>query len=193
MQKRDKILLSIGALECLLLLAWLHFQRERAFPPPKPLPVSVADVLDPTAPMFGNPKAPFTLVEFGDYQCPACRDIYPWVESLCRQHADKLRFQFRQFPLTLIHPLAYQAALVAETARIQGRFWQIHALLYQRPLAQTLAKLSQKISPMAKKLVAKDIATANLLKLNYTPTFLLCLPNGRVVVLSVPQQATAYF
>ncbi|CEK17991.1 DsbA family protein [Chthonomonas calidirosea] len=192
MQKRDKILLSIGALECLLVLVWLHFKAQTAFPPPKPLPVSATDVFDPKAPVLGNPRAPFTLVEFGDYECPACRYMYAQVERFCRSHADRLRFQFRQFPLTEIHPLAYRAALVAETARLQGRFWQVHALLYQQPLEQTLAKLSQKIDPRAKKLLAEDIAATNRLKLNHTPTFLLCLPDGRVLSLTVPQQAETY-
>lgn len=72
-----------------------------------------------------------TIVEYGDYQCPYCRQAYPVVKQLLADHADQVRLVFRNFPLTDLHPEALNAAVVAEFAAEGGKFWQAHDLLYQ--------------------------------------------------------------
>lgn len=79
----------------------------------------------------GPDDAPVTLVEYGDYQCPFCGRAHPMVEALIRQLGEQLRFCFRHFPLTTVHPLAQQAAEAAEAAGAQGRFWEMHDLLFE--------------------------------------------------------------
>src|SRR5882724_3595546 len=74
----------------------------------------------------GLPDAPMTLVEYGDYQCPYCGAAYPVVKQLQRHFGKRLRFVFRNFPLTQAHPYALIAAEAAEAAALQGKFWQMH-------------------------------------------------------------------
>ena len=79
----------------------------------------------------GNQKAAVTFVEYGDYECPACGDAYPMIKAIQEQMGDKMRFIFRNFPLNQAHPHAKGAALAAEAAGKQGKFWEMHDLLYE--------------------------------------------------------------
>ena len=79
----------------------------------------------------GPIDAPLTLVEYGDYQCPYCGAAYPVVKRLQKTLGKKLRFVFRNFPLTQIHPYALIAAEAAEAAALQGKFWEMHDLLFE--------------------------------------------------------------
>jgi protein-disulfide isomerase len=79
----------------------------------------------------GPADAPVTLVEFGDYQCPYCGAAYPFVKRVQRALGVKLRFIFRNFPLTEAHPFAMVAAEAAEAAALQGKFWEMHDILYE--------------------------------------------------------------
>jgi protein-disulfide isomerase len=79
----------------------------------------------------GPESAPVTLVEYGDYECPYCGAAYPIVKEVQRRMGDRLRFVFRNFPLTEIHPHAGHAAEAAEAAAAQGRFWEMHDHLYE--------------------------------------------------------------
>jgi protein-disulfide isomerase len=79
----------------------------------------------------GGGAARVTLVEYGDYQCPFCGQAYPLVKAIQRQMGSSLRFVFRNFPLTNAHPFAEAAAEAAEAAASQGRFWEMHDLLYE--------------------------------------------------------------
>ena len=85
----------------------------------------------------GRPDAAVTLVEYGDYECPYCGAAYPIVKQIQRQMVDRLRFVFRNFPITTSHPHAEVAAEAAEAAGAQGRFWEMHDRLFenQRHLA----------------------------------------------------------
>lgn len=78
----------------------------------------------------GPPDARVTLVEYGDFECPFCGRAYPELKRLLKQLGSKVRFVFRHFPLTEEHPHAQHAAEVAEAAAAQGRFWEMHDLLY---------------------------------------------------------------
>lgn len=78
----------------------------------------------------GPETAPVTLEEFGDFQCPPCGRMHPVVEQLKKDYGGRLRFVFRQFPLQQIHKNAFTAARAAEAAGMQGRFWEMHDLIF---------------------------------------------------------------
>ena len=79
----------------------------------------------------GPADAAVTLVEYGDYECPYCGAAYPIVKELQAHMGDRLRFVFRNFPISTSHPHAEQAAEAAEASAAQGRFWEMHDLLYE--------------------------------------------------------------
>jgi len=79
----------------------------------------------------GPDVAPVTLVEYGDYQCPYCGAAYPIIKNVQSRMGNRLRFVFRNFPISTSHPDAELAAEAAEAAAAQGRFWEMHDLLYE--------------------------------------------------------------
>jgi len=83
----------------------------------------------------GPQDAPVTLVEYGDFQCPHCGRAYPIVKDIVRTLGANLRFVFRNFPLTRIHPEAEHAAEAAEAAGGQGAYWPMHDRLFERQFA----------------------------------------------------------
>lgn len=85
----------------------------------------------PTYHTAGAGKKHITLVEYGDYECPVCEEYYPIVQQLHQKYGDDVTVQFRNLPLTQIHPNAFAAARAAEAADLQGKFWQMHDALYQ--------------------------------------------------------------
>lgn len=78
----------------------------------------------------GRRDARITLVEYGDYQCPYCGLANPMVKRLLKENGNAIRFVFRHFPLQAIHHFAMSAALAAEAASRQNRFWEMHDLLF---------------------------------------------------------------
>ena len=84
---------------------------------------------------LGPADAPVTLVEYGDFQCPHCRKADGIVKQVRRQLGPRLRFVYRHFPLTRIHPEAEHAAEAAEAAGAQGGFWQMHDRIFERQFA----------------------------------------------------------
>ena len=79
----------------------------------------------------GLANAPVTLLEYGDYECPYCGAAYPIVKEVQARMGERLRFVFRNFPITTSHPHAERAAEAAEGAANQGRFWEMHDILYE--------------------------------------------------------------
>lgn len=79
----------------------------------------------------GASHAQYTLVEYGDYECPACGSLFATVRQLREEISDDIRLVFRHYPLSGIHPRAQQAAEAAEAAGAQGRFWEMHNLLFE--------------------------------------------------------------
>lgn len=79
----------------------------------------------------GNLSSPVTVVEFGDFECPGCGQAQPVVAQMLGQYGDRIRFVFRQFPLTSIHPYAEKAAEASECAAEQGKFWEAERRLYE--------------------------------------------------------------
>lgn len=88
---------------------------------------------------LGPEDAPITLLEYGDYECPYCAAVLPIVKRLKLEVGDGLRFAFRHFPQNTVHPQAGVAAQAAEAAAAQGKFWEMHDLLFehQADLADT--------------------------------------------------------
>ena len=78
----------------------------------------------------GNPNAPVTMEEFGDFQCPPCASFATFGEGLLKEYDSRLRIVFRNFPLPA-HEHAREAALAAEAAGLQGRFWEMYDVLYR--------------------------------------------------------------
>jgi protein-disulfide isomerase len=78
----------------------------------------------------GSADAPLTLVEYGDYQCPHCAAADPVVRAVQKAFGADLRFVFRNFPLTEMHPAAEPAAEFAEGAAVQGKFWEAHDAIF---------------------------------------------------------------
>ena len=97
--------------------------------------------------MQGDLDALVTLVEYGDYECPHCGRAYPIVKQVQNHFAKRLRFVFRNFPLTESHPHAEKAAETAEFAGVEGKFWEMHDLLFENqdrltaPLFGELARM----------------------------------------------------
>ena len=81
--------------------------------------------------MKGTQAAPLVLLEYGDYQCSSCGDSYQAVNNAIQEIGEDIVFVFRNFPLTDIHPDAFDAALAAEAAALQNKFWEMYDLLFQ--------------------------------------------------------------
>jgi protein-disulfide isomerase len=88
-------------------------------------PVTAADHL------LGDPKAPVTVVEYGDFECPICKQSAPAIKLLLQRFENAVRFAYRHFPQEAVHPHALEAAEATECAGAQGRFWAMHDLLFE--------------------------------------------------------------
>ena len=86
--------------------------------------------VNPADHRLGASHAPVTLVEYGDFECPNCKQAAPAVKLLLARFAGRVGFVWRHFPLEEVHPHALQAALAAEVAAGQGKFWPMHDLLF---------------------------------------------------------------
>jgi protein-disulfide isomerase len=93
--------------------------------------VDEAQLLKDAKDVLGDPNAPVRIVEFGDFQCPACGAAYPIVKSVVAKNSSKVYFVFRNFPLSA-HPNGQISAKAAEAAALQGKFWQMHDILYEK-------------------------------------------------------------
>lgn len=98
----------------------------------KPTPVAVRTGVPGAEPphTMGPPNAPVRLEEFGDFECPPCGAFHPILKEMKEQFGDKLHITFREFPLTQTHPHALAAASAAEAAGLQGKFWEMHGLIF---------------------------------------------------------------
>lgn len=88
-------------------------------------PVSAADQ------STGDINSSIVLVEYGDYQCPHCGHAHPLVKRLLKEKGHAFRFVFRNFPLQEAHPAAFMAAVSAEAAGLQGKFWLMHDMIFE--------------------------------------------------------------
>lgn len=91
------------------------------------------DLIDPigsTDHVLGVPHAPVEVVEYGDFQCPTCKHVVPVVQMLLKHFEGRIRFAYRHYPIEDAHPHALCAAEAAECAGAQGKFWEMHQLLF---------------------------------------------------------------
>jgi protein-disulfide isomerase len=136
----------------------------------------------------GSMNAPVTLIEYGDFECPYCGAAYGGLLQLEEEMGPTLRFVFRHFPLTSIHPHAEGAALAAEIAGAQGKFWEMHDLLFENQQALEVDRLLEyaqaldlEISEFEADLragkdvprIKEDIASGIRSGVNGTPTFFI--------------------
>lgn len=136
----------------------------------------------------GNSDAVLELLEYGDYQCPYCGRAYPIVKKIQETLGDQLKFVFRNFPLTKIHPLAKPASVATEAAGLQGKFWEMHDVifenqkrLYNRALleyAQIIGLQQEKFeadldNPELIEKVESDFESGLRSGVNATPTFFI--------------------
>jgi protein-disulfide isomerase len=139
----------------------------------------------------GNKKV--TLVEYADFQCPSCAVYFPILKSAKDKYGDDITFQFRHFPLTQIHPNAMATHRAAEAASRQGKFWEMHNVLFERQqawaqapnVAQIMEDYATELgmnteqfkrdyqSSQTNDVINADIAEGGKLKVSGTPTFFL--------------------
>lgn len=81
--------------------------------------------------ILGNGQSDLTIVEYGDYQCPHCGTAHPIIKEMMAELGSQIRFVFRNFPLSEMHPYAKSAALAAEAASLQGKFWEMHDAIFE--------------------------------------------------------------
>jgi protein-disulfide isomerase len=105
-------------------------REEKKASTPTPDPAGEVKGAEP-AHLRGNPNAPVLLEEFGDFQCPSCGSYYPELKKIEAEFGDKLKVIFRELPLLPMHEHALMAAQAAEAAGVQGKFWEMHDLLYE--------------------------------------------------------------
>lgn len=159
---------------------------------PITLPVSSSDLLGSRGDFLGDPSSPYTLVEIMDYQCPPCKQTHKKLPDLLARYKGKLRLTVRNFPLAF-HKNAVPAAIAAEAAREQGKFWPMHNALMEsnqldaahidkivREQHLDIQRYTSAVASTAKATVKFDQDQANTLAINSTPTFLLCDPQGQV-------------
>lgn len=190
-----RIVLWGGVLLGLAGLVWLMIRAAGTIPSASngtlATPVSVSDNI------FGPASASFTLVEYGDFQCPACAVFHPLVTRLFSEPElqGDLQFIFRHFPLTQIHTNAQPAAQAAQAAGIQGKFFEMTATIYEhqsvweklptsnardtflqyaRELGLNTEQLGRDMDSSAvKDKIKNDIASGNASGVNATPTFFI--------------------
>ena len=121
------------------------------------------EIIEPKNVWVGKPDAPVTLVQYGDYQSEACAKAHKIVKKLLELYPGKLRFNYRHFPLTQIHQHAQKAAEASVAAAQEGKFWEMHDLLFhnQRRLgAASLKGYAREAGVMDKNLLPKLVDSA---------------------------------
>jgi len=154
-------------------------------------PDQVKDIALEDSPSKGNPGAPVLLVEFADFQCPACRAARPLVEEALKKHEGQTRLVFKNFPLS-IHPYGEKLARSGRAALLQGKFWEMYAAMFDNqdrispPVIEELAKgLGLDMAKFQKDVESEAVADAvsrdrkqgERLDIQSTPTLYI---NGRM-------------
>lgn len=112
----------------------------------------------PTNLTTGKGTSGVTLVEYGDFQCPVCGSFFPIVQQVKEKYGDQVTFQFRNFPLSEIHPNAVIAARAALAADKQGKFWEFHDLLYTNQSTWSSSKTPEKFFESYAEQLSLDVA-----------------------------------
>src|SRR2546426_10756281 len=140
MKRVFPFLIIISVLAFALLIVWLLFRSPKTTN--SNIATSTGSEPNGAEPphIRGNPNAPVTLEEFGDFQCPSCGTYYPELKKIEAEFGDKLRVIFREYPLMPMHEHALMAAQAVEAAGLQGKFWEMHDKLYENQAQWTPAK-----------------------------------------------------
>jgi protein-disulfide isomerase len=161
--------------------------------------------------VLGVKSEKVTFIEYGDYQCPGCAALYRPVHDLVTKYSDKITFVFRHMPLTSLHPNALAAATAAEAAGLQGKYYEMHDMLYQSQASWKEASVSQRseifqnyasqlgldVNKFKSDLSSKDITEKinrdistgkNQFNVDSTPTFIL---DGKKVDANIATDAEA--
>jgi protein-disulfide isomerase len=104
----------------------------------------------------GSPIAPMELIEYADFQCNHCGEVYVTIKKLQDCFGDLLRFVYRHFPIPDRHPLSIPAAVAAEAAALQGKFWHMHDMIYENQQYLTRASFSCFANDLQLDIVAFD-------------------------------------
>lgn len=131
MSTESKFLIGAGVVTVILVVVAALFLGKQQTPKSQGQKTDETQLLANAKDTQGDPKAPVRIVEFGDFQCPACGAAYPITKDIVAKNSSKIYFVFRHFPLS-IHPNAQIAAQNAEAATLQGKFWQMHDILYEK-------------------------------------------------------------
>jgi protein-disulfide isomerase len=156
---------------------------------PPPAPSLKPPLVESRDHILGPTDAPIELVEYGDFECPHCGRAFKVVQQLRAELGDRLRFGYRHFPLAKMHPHARKAAEAAEAAGAQGKFWEMHDILFEHGTALELGNVTRyaeqvgvadiprfKAEISEEKYAARvqeDLASGVRSGVNGTPTFFL--------------------
>ncbi|MFT7328083.1 MAG: protein-disulfide isomerase [Crocinitomicaceae bacterium] len=130
-KRRNKRLWTGGIIVVIALLI-ISFIVSNSDDPIDPGVFADLEVQEITEHEKGNPESNIRLVEYSDFQCPACKNTAPIISSLIEEFGDQFVFEYRHFPLRSIHPNAQVSAQAAEAAGIQGKFWEMHDMLFDK-------------------------------------------------------------
>lgn len=159
---------------------------------------ATTEAVNPTDWLKGNKDGKVSVIEYGDFQCPACATYYPLAEELVKNYSGQIQFVFRNFPLYQVHPNAGITAQAAGAAGLQGKFWEMYSLLYEKQTewasadtktiidkylngyAQSIGLDVKKFdtdidSDQVKTKIQNDVKSANDSSLDHTPTFFINL------------------
>ncbi|HZA09521.1 Na+/H+ antiporter NhaA [Mycobacterium sp.] len=187
---RSQDLARIGVLTASVIafaLGWVMFRLTDKLWPPKPVGLKLVRPVDPDRDHIrGDPAAPLTLVEYGDYECPFCSRATGSIDEVREYFGDQLRYVWRHLPLERVHPHAFGAAWASEAAHMQGRFWEMAQTMfanqndlewpdiyrYANNLGLDLEKFNDDIhSSAVRHRVEDDALDAEVMDLSSTPTF----------------------
>lgn len=155
-------------------------------------------LIDENDPTRGPRDAKVVIIEYGDFQCPFCKQAHPVVKEIIKDYGDKILFVWKDFPLLDIHPQALFAALAAQCANDQGKFWEMHDKIFenQQDLSETAFKTYAiqlgldsiqfgecVISGKHLKSIEEDLLKGYEIGVKATPTFVI---NGILVAGAIP-------
>ncbi len=197
MSNEIKVIGGIGALFLVLFGALIYFTTKPTGPS-VPKPTGDPAILIREDSNQTSPKAKFSIVEFGDFQCPSCKEAHPVMKEIMKTYGDKVNFVFRNFPLPQ-HKNAQIASEAAEAAGAQNKYWEMYDKLYEnqdkwsestdpleifagyaKDLNLNVDKFKEDVkNEKFKEKINKDQTDGNTLQVNSTPTFFI---NGQMVV-----------
>lgn len=116
------------------LLGYAIFRLTDWVSPPEPVGLKLVRPIDPERDHIrGNPDAPLTLVEYGDFECPFCSRATGSIDQVRAYFGDEMRYVWRHLPLERVHPRAFDAARASEAAALQGKFWEMASTMFEHP------------------------------------------------------------